>query len=445
MNVFTNCRNPVLPPHLHIPDSEAHVMPDGRVYLYGSWDQEEQLFCSKQYRVFSSDNMTDWTDHGVSFDALQVPWVYDEQAPKYSGSIDWSKPTPFLRKMIERDTKDGTLEIPQFPKDMLFAPDAIHRDGKYYLYFCMADSSEGVAVADKPEGPFRDPVQLPCGGIDPAVFIDEDGQAYFYWGQFYAHAARLKPNMTEFAEGSIVSNLVTEADHFFHEGSSLRKRGDTYYFVYSSMIRGKPTSLAYATSKSPLGPYHYRGVIVDNDGCDPQSWNNHGSIEEVNGQWYVFYHRSSRNRQQKRRLCIEPIFFREDGTIGEVKMTSQGAGRPFAIGETIEAYRACQLSGHAFISPNSYGDEVLTGIQDGDLAYFRYAEWEREANRIKIDAVGSGQITIYLDDEEEASGVVTIQEGITISSSFVGIRGRHEIRLEFSGCIGLQLRSIVFV
>jgi arabinoxylan arabinofuranohydrolase len=314
MREFKDCRNPVLPPDLHIPDPEAHVMPDGRVYVYGSWDQEENIYCSKEYRVFSSGNMVDWIDHGISFDSSKVPWVFDKNAPKYPSSIDWSKPTPFLKKMIEKDTKDGKLEIPKFPDDMLFAPDATHRNGKYYLYFCMADSSEGVAVADKPEGPFDNPVQLPCGGIDPAVFIDEDGQAYFYWGQFSTHVAKLKDNMVEFEEGSVVNNIVTEEQHYFHEGSSLRKRGDTYYFVYSSIVRGKPTSLAYATSKSPLGPFEYKGVIVDNDECDPQSWNNHGSIEEVNGQWYVFYHRSSQNRQQKRRLCVEPIFFNEDGT-----------------------------------------------------------------------------------------------------------------------------------
>jgi arabinoxylan arabinofuranohydrolase len=280
MKEYKDCRNPVLPTHLHIPDPEAHVMPDGSVYVYGSWDQEENIYCSKEYRVFSSDNMVDWVDHGISFDSSKVQWVNDKNAPKYPGSIDWSKPTPFLKKMIEKDTKDGKLEIPKFPDDMLFAPDAIYKNGKYYLYFCMADSSEGVAVADKPEGPFDSPIQLPCGGIDPAVFIDEDGQAYFYWGQFYAHGAKLKDNMVEFEEDSIVKNIVTEEEHYFHEGSSLRKRGDTYYFVYSSMVRGKPTSLAYATSKSPLGPFEYRGVIVDNDGCDPQSWNNHGSIEE---------------------------------------------------------------------------------------------------------------------------------------------------------------------
>ncbi|MEH7414590.1 family 43 glycosylhydrolase [Neobacillus drentensis] len=444
MKEYKDCRNAVLPLDLHIPDPEAHVMPDGRVYVYGSWDQEENIYCSKEYRVFSSDNMIDWVDHGKSFDASQVPWVFDENAPKYPSSIYWSKPTPFLKKMIEKDTEGGKLEIPKFPKDMLFAPDAIHKDGKYYLYFCMADSSEGVAVADKPEGPFRDAIQLPCGGIDPAVFVDEDGQAYFYWGQFYAHGAKLKDNMVEFEEGSIVNNIVTEEEHYFHEGSSLRKREDTYYIVYSSMVRGKPTSLAYATSKSPLGPFMYQGVIVDNDGCDPQSWNNHGSIEEVNGQWYVFYHRSSQNRQQKRRLCIEPIFFNEDGTIQEVQMTSQGAGRPFGINERVEAFRACQLSGSVYIAPSKNRDEVLTGIQDGDEAVFRYVEWDTQSKEISIEASGSGEIHIYLDYEKQASGSIILEEGQIVASSFQGTPGKHQIKLQFNKIKELQIHALYF-
>lgn len=443
MNEFKNCRNPVLPPHLHIPDPEAHVMPDGRVYVYGSWDQEEAIYCSKEYRIFSSSNMVDWVDHGISFDSSQVPWVFDEKAPKYQG-VDWSKPTPFLKKMIEKDTKDGKLEIPKFPKDMLFAPDAIEKNGKYYLYFCMADSSEGVAVAERPEGPFKNPVQLPCGGIDPAVFIDDNGQAYYYWGQFYTNAAKLIDTMIEFEEGSIVNNIVTEEDHFFHEGSSVRNRGNLYYFVYSSIVRGKPTSLAYATSLSPLGPFQYRGVIIGNDGCDPQSWNNHGSIEEVNGQWYVFYHRSSQNRHQKRRLCIEPIFFNEDGTIQEVPMTSQGAGRPFSIGEEIEGYRACQLSGSVYIAPSKNGYEGLTGISDGDEAIYRYVQWGQKAEGVSVNGIGSGTILIFLDNEKEASGQVILDDGRLVSSFFNGILGTHEIKLKFYSSHNLEIFSLIF-
>jgi arabinoxylan arabinofuranohydrolase len=98
MKEYKDCRNLVLPTNLHIPDPEAHVKPDGRVYVYGSWDQEENIYCSKEYRVISSENMVDWTDHGISFDSSKVPWVFDQHAPKYPSSIDWSKPTPFLKK-----------------------------------------------------------------------------------------------------------------------------------------------------------------------------------------------------------------------------------------------------------------------------------------------------------------------------------------------------------
>lgn len=392
--------------------------------------------------------MIDWVDHGISFDSRKVPWLGDENAPKYPGDYDMVNPTPFIQKIVEqykdqyKDVNDVSEVLQRSYEDELFAPDAIHKDGKYFSFFCLSDGSEGVAVADKPEGPFDDAVQLPCGGIDPAIFIDDDGQAYYYWGQFQAKGVKLKQNMMKFEEGTIIENIVTEEEHYFHEGSSVRKRGDAYYLVYSSLARGKATTLAYATSKSPLGPYKYKRIIIDNDGCDPQSWNNHGSIEEVNGQWYVFYHRNSRNKQAMRRLCVEPIFFNEDGTIPEVKMTSQGAGRPFGIGEKIDAYRACQLSGGIYIAPSENESEMLTGIQDGDEAIFRYVQWGTTVNHISVEARGNGIIKIYLNDEREASGSIILYNGCVSTSSFKGAAGKHEIKLLFEKTNGLEICSI---
>ena len=118
--------------------------------------------------------------------------------------------------------------------------------------------------------------------IDPAAFIDQDGQAYYYWGQMHLRGARLLPDLKGIESGSLHTDLLTEAQHGFHEGASIRKRGDFYYMVYTDISRGRATCLAFATGPSPLGPFEKRGILIDNTGCDPQTWNNHGSLAESN-------------------------------------------------------------------------------------------------------------------------------------------------------------------
>lgn len=445
--VYKNKRNPILPLDVHVPDGEAHVMPDGKLYIYGSYDTREDVYCSEEYHVVSTPDLEHWTVHDVSFQGKQVPWFNNPDAPKYPG-IDWSNPTPFIRKMLEQQVADGVDMKAAFEEaekgekpPLLFAPDAICRDGKYYLYFCMPDNSEGVAVSDRPEGPFSQPRQLPCGGIDPAVFEDTDGQVYFYWGQLFSHGVKLNPDLLSFDEKEVVHDLVTEEEHYFHEGSSMRKIGDNYYYIYSDMERGKPTALGYSMGKSPLGPFTYQGIIIDNDGCDPESWNNHGSIEEINGQWYVFYHRCSRGTQQHRRLCIEPITINPDGTINEVKMTSQGIGEPFGPGEVIYGYQACQLSGKIYIGLDGTGSECLTNIAEGDTSVFRYVYSETGFRSVSIEAEGKGIADIYFDEKYAGSVMV---EGIGKTQSVLKNSGTEiqTLKLAFREPKGLKLRSV---
>lgn len=452
MSNFRNRRNPILPLEHHVPDGEAHVMPDGKLYIYGSYDNQADLYCSQEYHVVSTPDLEHWTVHDTAFHGRDVPWFGNPEAPRYPG-IDWSHPTPFIQRMLadrERAAdKERFEKQEEEPKPLLFAPDAICRDGKYYLYFCMEDDSEGVAVSDSPQGPFRDPVQLPCGGIDPAVFMDDDGQVYYYWGQLFSHGVRLNPDLVSFDRSRIVDNLVTEEEHFFHEGSSMRKIGDTYYYVYADMERGKPTALGYATGKSPLGPFTYRGIIIDNDGCDPASWNNHGSIECFQGQWYVFYHRCSRGTKEYRRLCIEPIRIQEDGTIAEVKMTSQGAGAPFGPGERIMGYQACGLKGGAYMDADEAYGEKLTHIAPGDEAVFRYVKSDEGFRGIGLTCRGCGRIAVYLD--EICAGELRIQEeaeeGIPVFLEFardVSQKGREqELTLKFPEAAGLEVLELV--
>ena len=444
---FENQRNPILPLEHHVPDGEAHVMPDGKLYIYGSYDLLEDLYCSEEYHVVSTGDMKHWDVHPVSLRGQDIPWVNDPDAPKYPG-IDWTHPTPFIQKMLsetpeEKEAFEAEDTSPKRP--LLFAPDCLARNGKYYLYFCMPDDSEGVAVSDRPEGPFTDPVQLPCGGIDPAVFIDDDGQAYYYWGQLFSHGVKLNKDMCSFDPAGIVDDLVTEEEHFFHEGSSMRKIGDTYYYVYADMERGKPTSLGYSTSKSPLGPFTYRGIIIDNDSCDPASWNNHGSIECVNGQWYVFYHRCSRGTQQHRRLCIEPITVNPDGSINEVKMTSQGVGEPFAPGEKILGYQACGVKGTVYIGLDDTYGEKLTNISAGDEAVFRYVKNDRVWSGIELTCAGSGKVQVLLNGAPV--GIVEVkgeaEKCRTVAAAIQAPAGEYELTLRFEGSDGLEVMEIV--
>ena len=442
MKEYINSHNPILPLEHHVPDSEAHVFSDGRLYVFGSYDAMPDAYCSDRYRVFSTADMRAWTDHGVSFRGQDVPWYNDPDAPKYPG-LDFSKPSAFLRRMMEdQNPEDVEAHAPvSFDIPFLYAPDAIERDGKYYLYFCMTDQSEGVAVADQPYGPFRDPVQLPCGGIDPAIFIDDDGQAYFYWGQIWSKGVKLNGDLRSFDPKDIVDNLVTEEEHFFHEGSSMRRIGDTYYYVFADMERGKPTSLGYATSKSPLGPFTYRGIIVDNDGCDPASWNNHGSIECLNGQWYVFYHRCSRNTQFYRRLCVEPITINPDGSIDEVKMTSQGPGKPFAPGEKLMGWQACGLTGSCWIDADDKYAESLQHIANGDTAVFRYVKSDDSYTRAILECEGEGTVDILLNDR--LVGTARIEGGALKTEAAISAEaGEYELRLEFVESRDLKLISI---
>ncbi len=395
-----NQRNPLLPLSCHVPDCEAHVMPDGKLYLYGSYDLRNDVYCSGEYHVVSTADLKTWeVEDRPSLRGTDIPWFNNPDAPHYPG-IDWSRPTPFIQKMLadHPGDKEAFEKAAEGPKPaLLFAPDCIFRNGKYYLYFCMSDDSEGVAAADCPTGPFQNPTQLPCGGIDPAIFIDTDGEAYLYWGQLFSHGVPLNPDMTSFDPARVVNDLVTEEEHFFHEGSSMRRIGDTYYYVYADMERGKPTALGYATGPTPLGPFTYRGIIVDNALCDPASWNNHGSIECFRGQWYVFYHRASRGTQRYRRLCAEKIEILPDGSIPEVKMTSQGLGEPFSPEETIMGYQACEVHGGCFIDVDEVCGEKLTGMIPGAKAVFRYVRKKSDWEKIRVTARGEGVLSVWLN------------------------------------------------
>lgn len=395
--------NPILNPYTFVPDVEAHVWADGRIYLYGSLDIEGCMqYCSREYHVYSSDDMIHWVDHGVSFRLDDVEWA------KTGGGI--------------------------------YAPDCAYRDGKYYLYYCIVDGRCGVAVSDCPYGPFKDvgPIEH-VTMIDPAVLIDDDGQAYLYWGQFDGvRVAKLKENMVEIDPETITQPLSV-AEHEFHEGSSVKKINGKYYFVYTDTHRhgNKATSMGYAVSDNPMSGFVYQGVIVDNFGCDPKTWNNHGSIACFNGQWYVFYHRSTHGCEFSRHVCIEPITIDENGKIAEVKMTTSGRESALPAGDVMPAFRACEMSGNVRIagdktSPHGF---ALTQIQPNDTATFRYLDFDGENTfTVTLQAEQDVRVELYVDGTYHACLTAAANTAYASHSTAIApISGKHTVELKFFG------------
>jgi len=404
-------QNPIVPPGVYIADPSAKVWPDGKIYVYGSRDESPAYYCSWSYHVLWSDDLRNWTIAENAF------------------------------------TSRGSGDEVLYSDAHLYAPDCAYKDGVYYLYYCLAsyENTEGVATSLSPLGPFRKGKVMNASvlhEIDPAVFIDDDGQAYYVWGQFSAKMAKLKPCMTEIDESTIREGIVTEKEHFFHEGGYLVKRNGIYYFIYAHMGRAnRPTCIGYAMASNVWGPYKYGGVIIDNDHCDPAVWNNHGSIVQFNGRWYVFYHRSTHASNTMRKACIEPITFNEDGTINEVEMTSQGAGPPLPATRQIDAERACLLFGNTRIVMESATNEVLAGIRNDDKAAYKYVDFGKGVDTVlfKVRSLGSGgSIDVALDQPwgksvGHAEIPANIKNWVVITAPVKKPEGVHAVWLRFYG------------
>lgn len=414
--------NPIAPPGVFIADPEVRQMPDGRVYVYGSRDEPGNAWCSRSYDVLSSSDLVDWHVEQFSFATM------------------------------------GMGKQTDYTEAILYAPDCIHHDGKYYLYYCLAggdtDGGEGVAVADSPYGPFVHGRAIAgIHGIDPSIFIDDDGQAYLFWGQGHARGAKLNKDMTAI-EGEVHDNLVTYDEHFFNEGSSVRKRNGIYYFVYGSHSQhghSNCATLDYATATSPFGPYTYRGVIIDNWGSGRNLVNNHGCITEINGQWYVAYHRPTHATSSMRKACLEPITFNPDGTINQVEMTTQGIGGPIAPTYRMDAARACLMQGNVMVAVRRPAHDVpveyLAAIRDGDHACWKYYDFTgADVNSFTCktwDKNQAARIEIRLDSPEgELIGTCNLSpmQGETAyaihHTDIKPVSGKHAVVLVFRAADG---------
>ncbi len=302
INTVSFAQNPLIRDQFTA-DPSARVFGD-KVYIFPSHDilaaegkGRKDWFCMEDYHVFSSADLTHWTDHGMIVQQNSVSWV---------------KPNSYS----------------------MWAPDCIERKGKYYFYFPSIPKDTinykkgftvGVAIASKPEGPYvpePNPIKG-ISGIDPNVFIDKDGQAYLYWSGGNIYGAKLKENMTELdSEVKTLENLPAIG---LKEGPYVFERNGIYYLTYPH-VENKIERLEYATAYNPLGPFKVAGVIMDESpaGC----WTNHHSIIEFKKQWYLFYHHNDLSPQfdKARSIRADYLNFNPDGTIQKVIPTLRGVG-----------------------------------------------------------------------------------------------------------------------
>lgn len=374
--------NPYLPLWEYIPDGEPYVWEDPdnpgklRVYVYGSHDIEVSAYCGRDQVVWSApvEDLTDWRFDGVIFENLR-----DAEG-----------------KMLDEEGRG----------DVLYAPDVtlmVDADGQRYYYLYPNDQAGGrnglVARSDRPDGPFHvinwnkdNPTEtIGVMGFDPAVFVDDDGRVYGYWGWGESYAAELDPStMATVKPGTeivtpVVSGFQNDGVFRFYEASSIRKIEDKYVLVYSRMTAdgefGLPASnytLAYAYSDNPLGPFNYGGTIIDGRGrhtladgttvatADPHG-NTHGGICQINGQWWVFYHRQTGTNEFSRQAMVAPIEVKvEPGAGGKVfisegEYNSEGFDTTgLKLRETYPAAIACHFTGPSGVGLQ-FPDHLFSG------------------------------------------------------------------------------------
>ena len=434
--------NPYMPSWEYVPDAEPHVVGD-RVYVYGSHDIFNGLnFCLGDYVCWSApvDDLGNWRYEGCIYKREQDP-----AAPRIRLTNGLAAP------------------------DMVQGP-----DGRFYLYYFMGGTKMiSVAVCDEPAGKYEfygyvkysdgiaigkknEPFQF-----DPGIFMDDDGKLYLYTGFALAGNPILldgsKPtehgpmcfeldpsDMLTVLNGPSYIGVAGEKEsigtpyegHSFLEASSMRKFNGTYYFIYSTM---NSHELCYATSDSPVKGFQYGGILVSNGDVGLEgvpdvkharcnTGNTHGSIIELNGKYFVFYHRHSNRKQSSRQAMAEEIRF-EDGKFYQAEMTSCGLnGGPLEGKGTYPSYIACNLygkkgtrflsmikhpkSGTPYLTQDgkdreSGPDQYIANMCDSALAGFKYFDLS-ETKEISVAIKGRAEGTLYVRTSENGEAVATI-------------------------------------
>lgn len=384
----------------------APVVFGDTLYLYTTHDEDvtvNNFYTMNDWRLYSTKDMVNWTDHG---------------SPASFRTFSWGR-------------------------DSAWAAQAIERDGKYFLYVPLNNNSGsriGVAVADNPVGPFKDPLgkhlaQGATSNIDPTVFIDDDGQAYMYWGNATLQYVRLNKDMISYSGA-----IQTAALSGFTEGPWLYKRGSIYYMVYAALGSGSE-KISYATSNRPTGPWTYKGDIMDAG----RTYTNHPGIVEYKGRNYFFYHDSSLpgGNNYKRSVRVQEFTYGNDGSIPKLSMTGpapEGIARlnPF---ERVEAETIALASGVKTENCTDTGaGQNVTQISAGDSIKVKNVNFAGGVSAFQArvsSSASNAKIELRLDSKTGTllgtCDVSGRSAWTTVTCPASGGSGTHDLFLVFTG------------
>lgn len=483
--------NPYLPLGTYIPDGEPHVFGE-RLYIYGSHDMEGgKQFCMLPYECWSApvEDLSDWRCEGSIYHAEQdkdyseqnkymfAPDVVQGADGRYylyyamSGEGCFTGPihvavcdTPAGKYEYygEVRTEDGkTLEQYITFDPAVFAD----TDGTFWLYYGWSLEREGITEAVEQE-------QL----IEAEMMLFQKSREEILAGKnsyMGANAVQLADDMltvtgdiNRIVPGQFEAFGTGFEGHAFFEASSMRKIRDTYYFIYSSQWQHE---LCYAVSKYPNRDFTYGGVIISNgdigyEGREAKdrvfiTGNNHGSIENINGQWYVFYHRQTHKTTYSRQGCAEPITINEDGSICQVPVTSCGLnGGPLPAEGSYPAAVCCHLTNGNMPHQTQQmitetlphitheGEErFISEIGHGTRIGYKWFEWKGKTNfAIVCRGNAKGELQVIVGDKKAAVIQILAGEEWETASVQLHAEGEQQLDLIYEGDGLLQLKTIAF-
>jgi arabinoxylan arabinofuranohydrolase len=385
----------------------APMVYEGRLYLYTSHDEDvtvSNFYTMNDWKLYSTVDMVNWTDHGVIAGLKTFSWSTDNA----------------------------------------WAPQGVARNGKFYLYVPLNNNTGakiGVAVSDNPTGPFKDAIgrelaQSGAMAIDPTVFVDDDGQAYMYWGNGNLRFVKLNSDMIS-TSGSVTSNVAMSG---FTEGPWFYKRGSLYYLVYA----GSGEKISYATSNAPAGPWTYKGDIFGN----PSIATNHPGVVDYKDHSYMFYHNGALpgGGSFKRSVCVEEFTYGADGSIPKLTMSTQG---PDAVA-TLDPFQQVEAETIAFSSglktepcTDTGAGINVTSISNNDYIKVKEVDFQNGVTSFEArvsSSASNAKIELHLDSQTgtllgtcDVSGA---SSWTTKTCEVTGGSGKHDLFLKFVGGSG---------